>query len=277
MSPPHFTPSATEYTVAIDRYAPGVFMARHAHEYAGVSLVLRGALEEDVGAARAVATAGCIVVKPPGVMHTDSFGKSGATLLSVRFGNDTFPLVEHRLKSWKWIEDFDAFSSFVSLASLPENVNGSELDDVVIELLGTALGANSEHGNPPHWLRVLRSFLDEAPADFPGVRSIATDIGVHPVYLARRFRQAYGCSVRQYRRRARLLAAAKSVITSSTGLAEIAQLQGFSDHSHMTREFNSEIGINPSRVRSLLKPQLIIPRGDPFHTRVVHRSQSGRG
>ena len=68
------------FTLACSPYSPGVHQPAHAHDDLQITIVLRGSLEERVGATVERATALSVVVKDPGVVHDDRFGTAGALM-----------------------------------------------------------------------------------------------------------------------------------------------------------------------------------------------------
>jgi AraC family transcriptional regulator len=103
----------------------------------------------------------------------------------------------------------------------------------------------------PAWLRRARELLrdtclDEGPRS---VREIADELGVHPVYFARRFRQSFGMTPGEYLRRCRLDRARWLLRRSSAGLAEIAAATGFTDQSHFSNVFRKGFGVSPGVYR----------------------------
>src|SRR5262249_13661764 len=75
---------------------------------------------------------------------------------------------------------------------------------------------------PPRWLQEAEDLLHEEFARPLTLEYIAQSIGVHPVYLARAFRQQRRCTVGDYVRRLRVEYACKEIASSDTPLAEIA-------------------------------------------------------
>jgi AraC family transcriptional regulator len=81
------------------------------------------------------------------------------------------------------------------------------------------------------------------------IASVARDVGVHPVHLARAFRRFFGCTPAAYVRRVRVERAALMVRSTPMALAEIAAMCGFVDQSHMSRAFVRDIGGTPAAYR----------------------------
>ena len=77
------------------------------------------------------------------------------------------------------------------------------------------------------------------------------------MHLARVCRRRLGCTVRQYIRQRRVLAAWRSWERSEGTLAAIAQAVGFADQAHMTRAFAVELGVSPGRLRRLISRKLV--------------------
>jgi AraC family transcriptional regulator len=82
------------------------------------------------------------------------------------------------------------------------------------------------------------------------VAALAAAVNVHPVYLCRAFRAAYGTTPGEYLRRLRIEWAERTLAHSDRPLAAIAAEAGFSDQSHFTREFRRHTGLTPARFRA---------------------------
>jgi AraC-like DNA-binding protein len=85
------------------------------------------------------------------------------------------------------------------------------------------------------------------------VRDIAARAGVHPVYLARCVRRWYGVGVAEEMRRARVRAAASELLIGRRTVCFVAHRYGYSDESHLCREFRDSLGITPRRYRILVR------------------------
>jgi AraC family transcriptional regulator len=103
------------------------------------------------------------------------------------------------------------------------------------------------------WLEPVRERLHAQLGERPSLAELAASAGVHPVYLARSFRERYGMSVGEYLRRLRLDWAASQLAATETPLALLAAEAGFADQSHFTRAFKRHAGLTPARYRSMVR------------------------
>lgn len=102
----------------------------------------------------------------------------------------------------------------------------------------------------PAWLTDLESRL--AGGEFAHVTNVgwlARRVGVSREHLARSYQRYCGTSVTTAIRARRLRHAYDLITVSSEPLAGVADICGFSDQSHMTRQFGAWIGRTPGDLR----------------------------
>src|SRR4029079_11642641 len=99
---------------------------------------------------------------------------------------------------------------------------------------------------PPAWVADARARLRER-----GGRAgqLASELGLHPAYLARAYRAATGEGVGETQRRRRVERASALLRHTTLPIAEIAVAGGFCDQSHMNRCFAAVLGRTPLQVR----------------------------
>jgi AraC family transcriptional regulator len=95
----------------------------------------------------------------------------------------------------------------------------------------------------------VREILHESFDSSLTMSVIAQEVGVHPGHLSRTFRQYFKQTPGEYVRRIRVDAAANLLAKSSFSIAEIAEIAGFADQSHLTKCFLRERGVTPNAYR----------------------------
>lgn len=222
-------------TVTIVRYAPFQEIRPHAHDEEGLTIVLRGTFLEEAQHRTIIADAGSVATRPFGVKHTNRFGAHGAVIIAVIPDGDRF---DEPIHDWGCAESPSAFRSALQLIARDE--------EALPDLLAT-LGPRQR----PDRVVVARArrLLDDIDAR-PSVSALAQAMDVHPVHLARQFRQAYGMSPRDYRTLQMVKRATTAILSTAAPLSQIAHDCGFADHSHMCRAFRRVAGWSPSRLRA---------------------------
>jgi AraC family transcriptional regulator len=224
----------TDSTVTVVRYAPFQEIRPHAHGEEGLTIVLQGTFLEEAQRGTMLAPAGSVATRPYGLRHTNRFGPDGAVILAVIPDRDRFGAP---ISDWTSSEIPAAFRAALRLVGQDE--------DALTELLA-ALGPGERLDRVT--VARVRRLLDD-PEQRTSVSALASTVGVHPVHLARQFRQAYGVSLREYRTIQLVKRAATAILATKTPLSRIAHDCGFADHSHMCRAFRRVAGWVPSRLR----------------------------
>jgi AraC family transcriptional regulator len=107
--------------------------------------------------------------------------------------------------------------------------------------------ADDSERKPPSWLLRIRELLQERFSENLSLDQVAAAVGIHPVHVARVFRQRYGCTLGDYLRKLRVEYACRQLATSDTPLVAIALAAGFADQSHFTKTFKRYMGMTPTQ------------------------------
>jgi AraC family transcriptional regulator len=232
-------------------------MAPHADGSSRLSIVIAGQLVESAGRRDEHATAGSLVIKPGDVVHRNRFGPAGTRMLSI-----ALPAWLHAerktatIDQWRWFHGGPlAIATLRLCLAARERVSSDgNVADRVIDVIATASDADGEHDRrvAPLWLARVHQQIRDRDPQARNVSSLAANAGVHPVYLARRFRRHFGCSVVDYLQANRLSAAVERMATTAEPLADVAAASGYADQSHFNRACRRGLGVAPHRCRRLL-------------------------
>lgn len=241
-------------------YPPALRQHRHWHAYDGVTLVLSGGVEEQVGSRTEVGGALSVVTKRAGVEHACRWGDRGACTLSLELE----PAVAASLAEpqgdgapWAWMERERAARALLRLyQAWRDGRLAAEADDLLLALRADVTPArDDERTVPPPWLARARAALRDASPGRLSTRALAHDAGVHPVHFARVFLRHVGCSPTEYARWLRLRATVAAMASvPARDIGPTAHHCGYHDHAHLCREFRRSLDVTPTLLRSLSRP-----------------------
>ena len=220
--------------------------ARACHAGAVVTLVLAGTLREGFDHEEQVCNRFELHFKPAGVPHVTRAGEQGVRMRLLALHPN-------------WVERFRVelpdrprvrSCGIAAARALQMFSERTPIDEGVVRRLAANL--EQEPSRPaeavPTWLSEAREQLLEQGCE---LGELARAFRVHPVYLARCFRRAYGESVGEFRRTDRVRRAVGLLLDDASPLGHVALRLGYADQSHFSREFKRETGWAPGRFRSV--------------------------
>ena len=246
-------------------YSPGLRLPRHSHEHAGFCFVLRGTFDRVYERRTWACGPSSLSFHPSDERHSERFAGEGARLFSIQ--------ISQRLLERARDYSIALGDSAVFQGGLPaqlalrlygeyrrmDDVSPLAIEGLALEIMAEAsrrsVGSAERRTPAPRWLRQAVELLHAQFSETPTLSAVAQSVGVHPVHLARTFRQHYRCTVGDYVRRLRVESACRTLSTSDTPLAEVALLAGFSSQSHFSTAFKLHTGMTPAEYRSAFRPR----------------------
>ncbi len=250
---------ATGARVSEIRFRPNHFCPMHWHKRPSLGIVLKGEISKQFTNSSVAIPANDGYTLPEGILHSDRFEPGSRTVVIEL--EPTHPLSAQRLdvcsqifERWHRIKDEQLRWLGQRLArelQRPDEAAVLAIDGLIGEVLSVATRAaiDVEESEIPDWLIEARDIARNQINRRVPVAEIADRVGVHPAYLARRFRAEFGVTPGTYARNARLDWAAGQLIESDLPIAELAIQAGFSDQSHFTRAFRRYLDQTPAQYR----------------------------
>ncbi len=241
-------------------YPPSLKQPRHTHSEASFSFVLAGNYIENYGRQEQTRQPSTIVFHPPQESHAVDF-QSGARILSVQFDSERFAYIRER----SVVLDASTSSQTEAIAWLGNKIyqefrrmdsaSALAIEGLIFEILAEAIRSKvlTSEKKSPRWLEQVKDFLHANFSESIVLEDMAEIADVHPVHLARVFRQKYNCTIGEYVRRLRVEFARRQISTTDLSLSEIALTAGFSDQSHLNKIFKSFLGSTPSEYRKTFR------------------------
>ena len=202
-----------------------------------------------------------LIFYPPYEEHSDSFQRLGGRCFNIQVDNSPLERArEHgvRLEGSSYFQGGLLLSLSTRLyheAKRQDDLSALVIEGLVLEILAEA--SRSQYcfaeGKPPRWLETAREIIHAHFSDQLSLASIAESVGIHPVHMARSFRQYYHCTVGDYVRRTRIEFTCRRISASDTTLAEISSAAGFFDQSHFAKTFKQLTGMTPGKYRESVR------------------------
>jgi AraC family transcriptional regulator len=249
------------FTLSETTYPRHFRTPHHFHEQAFFYTVLEGGYTETIGRTTLTPDPCTLAFRPAGEVHAHQAQSYGRC-----FNLDLGPSWLERLAEYSVILDrvtefksgrltwltsrlYEEFRSGDAVAPLA-------MEALVLELLVETCrrGALRMERRPPRWLQQVVDRLHTTFAETLRLDEMAAEVGVHPVHLARIFRQYHHCTVGEYLRKVRVEFACRQLVGSNTPLVEIALAAGFGDQSQFCRVFKRLTGRTPSEFRNHSTP-----------------------
>jgi AraC family transcriptional regulator len=240
-------------------YAPNLRIPTHAHECAYLCFVVRGTYTETYGGRTRTCKPSTLILHPPGEMHSDRFDNGGGRCFNVQVE----PLVLERVREHTRILDSPAEFHRASLAHLAmklyrefgaiDETSALVVEGLALEILGEASRRSLKSSNrrPPRWLGQVREILHANFSTNLTLATIAASVGVHPVHLARAFRQRFRLTVGEYVRQLRIEFACRELCQTEKPLVDIGSEAGFCSQSHFSTVFKRHTGLSPGEYRAI--------------------------
>ena len=244
-------------------YEPGQRIHRDTHANARFVLVMKGSLADahdgDASDARTVHGASTLIFEAANLPHSYEASPRGAVCLVVDMEPGWIARAEIHAPVFTGTQAFRRGL----LLHLAHRLYGEfrlrdEVSRLAIESL--ALGVVAEASRRvsavaravPLWLRTALAFMELHFAEHLSLTSVARHVGVHPVHLARTFRDVYHVPFAAHVRGLRI-EFARQQLAGTAPLSAIAHAAGFCDQSHFSRCFKRHTGQTPAAYRAHLR------------------------
>lgn len=223
----------------------------HRHEHAYLSCLLAGAYREAVDGLEQEFSLGAVIWHAAGEVHCNRFGAEGGHLLNLEVDCEAARALEPELAVARPREVFRSGPVFAAGLALFRALNGAgeTAEERSWELLALLL---RESARPlrPAWLRSALEFVEDRFDGSLRLKDVAREFGVHPVHVARAFREGLSCTMREVLCQVRVRRACDLLCEPRWNIAEVAAQCGFSDHAHLCRTFKRITGLTPSSYRT---------------------------
>jgi AraC family transcriptional regulator len=246
------------FTLSEIVYPAELSLPKHAHRHAYVTLVIEGAFHEIDSGGSLACRSGAVRFLPAAEVHENRI-EAGARCLHI--GSD--PAVLEQLRQRPVIPQKPAEINGLATTwlahrlyaefSRQDTASAIAIEGLILEILAEIARSETQQNGPlaPQWLKRATEIVETRFLQRLSLAEIASEVGVHYVHLSRQFHRYNRCTIGELLRKRRVQYACQLLAYSSTPLAEIALICGFSDQSHLSFLFKRYMGMSPSKFRNL--------------------------
>lgn len=263
LQPGHFlgdavrTQSLAGATLCEAIYQPGETLGSHSHQSAFFCLLLEGGYDETYVGRNASFVPYSVAFHPPEEEHSVKIGKKPVRCFNVEVSPSALKTAESFDVRTEGVAEVSAGPLVWLTSALYREFRGHDrysslaVEGLMLEMLA-ALGrtkGNAVERKAPRWLATVYGLVRDSFRENLTVTGLARTADVHPVHLARVFRQFHLCSIGDLQRRLRIQYACSRMKDPETRLSDLALECGFADQTHFSRVFKRFTGMTPAAFR----------------------------
>lgn len=233
-------------------YKSGQRFKPHSHKDTAISIVLNGIVHEEVDNKLEVGRSAVTIIKPAEIVHQNIFTED-STILCLYLKDIHTKRLSHNdiLKDWAWMNGLNCIPYFTKI--LQSNTE-KQIHENIAELLRyiSFCKMDTTVTKIPDWLADAKEYIDTYYDEPVNVTTLAKKYKVHRVYFARVFQKYFGQNIKSYLKALRIHHSVASLINGCS-INDTAFINGFSDQSHLQRNFKQELELTPLGFKNLFK------------------------
>jgi AraC-like DNA-binding protein len=243
------------FTCNLTSYGSDTVIRQHYHENSYISLLIKGAYEEKNRTGNKLLGTGQTIFRPGMYNHANDFQFAGGTCFNIEFKKNGLEKLDFPLIAPAKMNLYPP-GSLSSVYRLFHYFIHDPHEDLFTELI---LGLFKEMGGEPAgktslpWIRNVKDILENEHDAHHTLHSIAGRVFVHPIYMARAFKERTGYTVGEYQLIHKLRKTVSFLLNTGMPLNEIAFRTGFYDSAHFANSFKMMYGLSPKKFRVLAK------------------------
>jgi AraC-like DNA-binding protein len=243
------------FKLSLTRYDEFCIIDEHAHDNSYLSILTTGSYLEKSSNNTNQINPGDILFRPQIYTHQNRFNHSPATCFNIEFKTGCDTELDLKLKLPHQCVQYRT-ATVPSLYKLLLNFKSGSDPDLTFEFIFDWLCTINQvpHiGSHLPWVELVATILEQELEVHHSLKDIAARVCVHPVYLARAFKERKGLTIGEYQLKFKLAHAASRLLNTSEPITRIAFSHGFCDDPHFIRSFNAVYGISPYQFRLRIK------------------------
>jgi AraC family transcriptional regulator len=236
--------------VSETEYRRRVFEGWHAHENFHLTLIARGGNCERRKNQELEAAPGRVLFYRRGELHRNLGTQHPSKNINLEIKDEfleRYQAFVPALENSSFSNSADAKFALLKIyreCMSAKNAQTAAIHSLALGLLDSILAEKASSKIAP-WAVALREILNDRWDEAISLGELSRLLGVHPVTISKNFPKYFACTLGEYLRKIKIEKAVALIGRQKYALAEIAQICGFADQSHLTRVFRNLTGFTP--------------------------------
>ena len=238
------------FHLSLTTYYDPIPIPLHCHENPYLSVNLGCVYKEVNTTSERTIQSGEIILRPTHYEHKNIFSKGNGICFNLEIINLSNSEIAHLFQDVAikptGLEWYKLVVAFIN------NYPPDELECLIQEtLLNDAEAVYSIR--KPIWFKKIIAQIQEEYDTTLSLDYISKTVNLHPIYMARKFKQLSGLTIGEYIRKVRTEKAFNLLSSSQNSLTDVGLQAGFYDLPHFSKTFQTTFGQNPQNFRAALK------------------------
>jgi AraC family transcriptional regulator len=243
------------FKLSVTSYEPNCEIINHYHDNDYISILVKGQYHEKNSVENNLISAGDILFRPNAYNHENMFESCGGTCFNIEFKSEWQRQLDFSLGLPNKFINFKT-GKFPSLYKLLVHFQNQNSEDLNLEFICDWLFQLNQKtvlkGHLPWIEKIIQIFENETDC-FHTLKSLSERVFVHPIYIARAFKERQGMTVGEYQLKMKLENTVFLLLNTSVSINDITHINGFFDDAHFIRSFKSVYSISPHQFRLSFK------------------------
>ena len=243
------------FRLSITSYERNCEIGKHYHDDNYISILIKGKYYEKNTVENNLISSGNIVFRPNSYTHENLFESSGGICFNIEFKQEWQKQLNQTLKLPSKFNNYKT-ESFPSLYKLLLNFQNDYNEELAFEFICDWLFHINQKtltkGFLP-WVEKVVRILENEIDCFHSLHSLSERAFIHPVYLARDFKEKKGITIGEYQLKIKLANSVSLLLNTDLPITDISYKNGFYDDAHFIRTFKSVYNASPHQFRLSLK------------------------
>ena len=242
-----FSKTLENYHLSLTYHDSDKLIPKHYHKNPYFSLNLQAPYVELGNSTKEIIAPGQVLIRPAFYEHKNTFIKSNGICFNIELitNKELFEITSKRKSSIHEIPIIKILTSIIN------QCQDDELDCLITEILVPNQKSKLNPRISKWYSTIIEKIYDDYSQEL-SLSILANTVGLHPSYIARKFKLIHGSTISEFIKKVRLEKAALSICNQKK-LTEVALECGFYDQAHFSKSFASTYNINPKHLKFFTK------------------------